>query len=192
MHLHVVSCCNSYDILCKIYASNAMYADTNQINLQCGSSYKVLELHDSYWLQRSCGQGNIFTPVCHSVHRGVSPGSRHPLEHTPPRADTTPLEQTHPPGADTPPGVDTPQEQTPPRADPQSRHLPRSRYPQSRHPLPEQTPPPPRADPPGADTPQSRYPPEQTPPPSPPEQTLGAYGQPAASRHPTGMHYCLV
>ena len=24
-----------------------------------------------YRLQRSCGQGNIFTSVCHSVHRGV-------------------------------------------------------------------------------------------------------------------------
>ena len=24
----------------------------------------------SYRPQRSCGQGNIFTPVCHSVHRG--------------------------------------------------------------------------------------------------------------------------
>ena len=23
-----------------------------------------------YWPQRSCGQGNIFTPVCHSVHKG--------------------------------------------------------------------------------------------------------------------------
>ena len=29
-----------------------------------------------YRPQRSCGQGNIFTPVCHSVHRGgvLSPG----------------------------------------------------------------------------------------------------------------------
>ena len=100
----------------------------------------------NYRPQRSCGQSNIFTPVCHSVHRGVSasvhagipppgadspssrhqPGSRHPLEQTPP----LPQEQTHPPRADTPP------EQTP---NPQP------------HP-PEQTPP-------GADTP-----PEQTPP----------------------------
>ena len=66
----------------------------------------------NYRPQQSCGQGNIFTPVCHSVHRGVSasvhagipsPGSRHP-----------------PLGADTPPGTDT---------SPQSRHPPRSRHP---------------------------------------------------------------
>ena len=101
--------------------------------------------------QRSCGQGNIFAPVCHSVHRGVSnsvhagipqppqeqtpPGSRHPLG-----ADTPwsrhPREQTHPPGSRHPSGADTPQ---------------------SRHP-PEQT------CPLGADTLQSRHPPEQTHP----------------------------
>ena len=27
-----------------------------------------------YRPQRSCGQGNIFTPVCHSVHRGGGDG----------------------------------------------------------------------------------------------------------------------
>ena len=68
-----------------------------------------------YRPQRSCGQGNIFTPVCHSVHRGGGlpqcvmgchpphPRSRHPPEQTPP-------EQT-PPGADPPSSP----EQTPPR-----------------------------------------------------------------------------
>ena len=75
-----------------------------------------------YRPQRSCGQGNIFTPVCHSFcsQGGVGglpqcmlgyhpPGSRHP-----------------PPGADTPLGADTPW----------------SRPPRSRHPPPrEQTPP---------------------------------------------------
>ena len=57
--------------------------------------------------QRSCGQGNIFTPVCHSVHReGVclsacwdTPGSRHPPNR-------------HPPGSRHPP------EQTPPQSRP--------------------------------------------------------------------------
>ena len=98
--------------------------------------------NSDYRPQRSCGQGNIFTPVCHSVHRGgVSasvhagiphPPSRHPLEQTPPQS-------RHPPRVDTPP----------------------SRHPhQSRHP-PEQTcPPPPRAD----MSPQADIPPEQTPP----------------------------
>ena len=54
-----------------------------------------------YRPQRSCGQGNIFTPVCHSVHRGgVLPqcmlgyqpplsGSRHP-----------PRTRHHPPGGE--------------------------------------------------------------------------------------------
>ena len=50
--------------------------------------------------KRSLGQGNIFTPVCHSVHRGGSasvhdgippPPSRHP-----PEAGTPPQEQTPP------------------------------------------------------------------------------------------------
>ena len=42
--------------------------------------------------KRSLGQGNIFTPVCHSVHRGVclsacwdAPGTMHPQDHAPPR-----------------------------------------------------------------------------------------------------------
>ena len=47
-----------------------------------------------YRPQRSCGQGNIFTPVCHSVHGGVCPSACW---------DTTP------------PGADTPPDQTPPR-----------------------------------------------------------------------------
>ena len=110
-----------------------------------------------YWSQRSCGQGNIFTPVCHSVHRrgGVClsacwdttpqsrhpPGSRHPLEQTPPGSRHPPWKQTHPlsrhpPGADTSPQSRHPPEQTPPRADTPweqtpswSRHPPGSRHP---------------------------------------------------------------
>ena len=96
-----------------------------------------------YRPQRSCGQGYVFTRVCHSVntgggvfasvHAGIpSPRSRHP----PPGAD--------PPGTDTPPrsrhtpGADTPQEQTPPGSRP---HLGANTPPGSRHPLP-----PPEAD----------------------------------------------
>ena len=53
-------------------------------------------MHSCYRPQRSCGQGNIFTPVCHSVHRGGMseadpPGSRHP-----------PLLGRRPPGRYTP------------------------------------------------------------------------------------------
>ena len=65
--------------------------------------------------QQSCDQGNIFTPVCHSVHRGVclsacwdtTPPGAHPLEQTPhpPRPD--------PPGAD-PPGANPPGTRPPP------------------------------------------------------------------------------
>ena len=48
----------------------------------------------------SLGQGNVFTPVCHSVHRGVYPSiqwGRHP----PPKADMPSLGR-HLPQADSP------------------------------------------------------------------------------------------
>ena len=74
------------------------------------------------------GQGNVFTGVCDSVNRGVSasvhagihpPGSRHPLEQTPPSrhrptwsrhppSSRHPHQSRHPQGADTPLGADTP------------------------------------------------------------------------------------
>ena len=66
---------------------------------------------NNYRPQRSCGQGNIFTPVCHSVHGGGclpqcmlgyhNPRSRHPPEQTPPE-QTPPRKQTSPEGVDTP------------------------------------------------------------------------------------------
>ena len=97
-----------------------------------------------YRPQRSCGQGNIFTLVCHSVHRGVSASVHAGIPH-PPGADT-PWEQTPPgavtpTGADTPLAADTPRQQTPPwqQTPPRSRHPPRADNP------PEQTPPPPRS-----------------------------------------------
>ena len=71
--------------------------------------------------KRSLGQGNIFTPVCHSVHRGGGlpqcmlgyhpttagtrhiPWSRHPPDQAPP----TPPGTRHPPGPGTlPPGAE--------------------------------------------------------------------------------------
>ena len=100
------------------------------------------------------GQGNVFTGVCDSLHRGEGvclsacwdtppgadppqtrhpPGSRHPPGADPP--------SRHPPGSRQPPGPDTtPQPGTPPGADPpRSRHTPQTRYPdqtppQTRHP----------------------------------------------------------
>ena len=65
---------------------------------------------------KKLGQGNVFTPVCHCVHRGVSasvhagihPLSRHPLPWADtPWADTpgqTPPGQKHPLGRNTPLG----------------------------------------------------------------------------------------
>ena len=70
--------------------------------------------HHCYQPQRSCGQGNVFTGACDSVHRGRGvclsacwntthpPGSRHPTKQTP--RSRHPREQTHTPPEQTPPG----------------------------------------------------------------------------------------
>ena len=73
--------------------------------------------------KRSLGQGNIFAPVCHSVHRGRVPGQVHPTAGTPPgqvhpRAGAPPG-QVHPQAgtphwAGTPPWVGTPPRQVHP------------------------------------------------------------------------------
>ena len=111
-----------------------MLAQKLTLNLEAGSQFRSFEIITArnevvakvifwesisliwnyYRPQRSCGQGNIFTPVYHSIHGEVSasvhagmpppgraypPWSRHPPEQTPPRAD--------PPGPD-PPKADTP------------------------------------------------------------------------------------
>ena len=63
-----------------------------------------------YRPQRNCGQGNIFTPVCHSVHRGVclsacwdttTPGKETPPARRPPQEGDTPRRR-HPPAKETP------------------------------------------------------------------------------------------
>ena len=96
-----------------------------------------------YRLQRSCGQGNIFTPVCHSfcsqggrgsasVHAGIphpppprsrhpSPGTRHPRSRHPPRT-RHPLEQTPTREHTPPPWEQTPPDQTPPPPGSRLRH----------------------------------------------------------------------
>ena len=73
----------------------------------------------NYRAQRSCGQGNIFTPVCHSFcsQGGVCLSAC--WDTTPPNQIPTPPDQTPPPRADTPP------DQTP---TPGSRHPPGSRH----------------------------------------------------------------
>ena len=102
-----------------------------------------------YLPQRSCGQGNIFTPVCHSfcsqrgsasVHAGIPPPGSRPSWSRPPRADI-PQEQTAL-------GADPPWEQTPPGSRP-----PWEQTPQEQTPPWEQTPLEQTLPPPGADTP---------------------------------------
>ena len=65
-----------------------------------------------YRPKRSFGQGNIFTPVCHSVHRGEyltrypPPRTRYtPPDQEPPRDQVhpTPPQTRYPPGSGTPP-----------------------------------------------------------------------------------------
>ena len=101
-----------------------------------------------YRPQRSCGQGNIFTPVCHSVHRGVpglGGGIPQGTEADPPDQAHTPLDQTHHPPDQThhpPPRTrhTTPQTRHPPTRHPpdQTHHplpLDQTHTPQTRHPL---------------------------------------------------------
>ena len=56
---------------------------------------------DFYRPKRSFGQGNIFTPVCHSVHRGgLLPDRQSPPPETrppPPRDQSTPSQDQTPP-----------------------------------------------------------------------------------------------
>ena len=176
-------------LIFKRHHRPALAADAvTTADAQCGYTLRSRHTAELWYMlyfyrpQRSCGQGNIFTPVCHSVHGGCLPQCM--LGYHTPRADT-PL-SWHPPGAD-PPGADTLWEQTPPRAEtpppradpPRSRHPPRADTPQSRHPLEQK---PPRADTPGEQTlpreqtaPWSRHTPPSTPP---QEQT------PPGNRHP--------
>ena len=54
-----------------------------------------------YRPQRRCGQGNVFTAVCDSVHRGVLP--RRPPQEGGPLPRRPPPQEGHPPKRDTPP-----------------------------------------------------------------------------------------
>ena len=64
--------------------------------------------------KRSLGQGNIFTPVCHSVHRGVCLSACW---------DTTPPRSRHPPWSRSPPRSRSPQEKTPPDQPPREQSM---------------------------------------------------------------------
>ena len=95
--------------------------------LECFVVYFSCECY--YRPQRSCGQGNIFTPVCHSVHRGPGvseaeppppkvrpPGRRYPRQHTPP--GSRPIPGSRPPGSRHHPQQTSPRTRpAPPEAD---------------------------------------------------------------------------
>ena len=111
--------------------------------------------------KRSLGQGNIFTPVCHSVHRGgvclsacwdTTHWTMHPL----------PLDHA-PPGTMHPSSTCTPPDHAPPPNRPCTTPTPR-----------DHAPPP---------TPRDHAPPPAT------EHTW-RHGQRAGGTHPTGMHSC--
>ena len=128
---------------------------------------------DSPQTKRSLGQGNIFAPVCHSVHGGreylgryILPEQVHPPRQVHPLGRYTPNRYT--PRQVHPLGMYTPQAGTPPWAGSPPTGTPPGRYtPQQVHPL-------------GRYIPPGRY----TPHPSPSE------GQCAGGTHPTGMHSC--
>ena len=77
--------------------TNGFQKLTNQHQFRSSSSILV-QIY--YQPQRSCGQGNIFTPVCHSVHGGVSSRESPPCQGDPPGPDPTPPDQ-NPPGKQT-------------------------------------------------------------------------------------------
>ena len=125
---------NSKDLIFSSLKCSVQF-EVKRIILVKSNSRKVRLSHQSdcslidsyiyfYWPQQSCGQGNIFTPVCHSVHRGGlpqcmlgyhPPREQSPLEQTP--QSRHPLGQTPPPPEQTPPKQTPPWEQTPPEAD---------------------------------------------------------------------------
>ena len=127
------------------------------------SFLRVRNISDFYRPQRSCGQGNIFTPVCHSFCSQGAGG----------------LPQCilgyHLPGTS----------QTPPPWDQADIPLAPGRHPQDQADTPQD-----QADTPWdqADTPgPGRHPPG---PGRPPGKQTPAYGLRAAATHPTGMHSC--
>ena len=133
-----------------------------------------------YRPQRSCGQGNVFTGVCLSTGGGRVSASVHAgMTDSPDQA----------------PGRHTPRDQTDTN-DPADRPRP------GRHPPRPGRPPGPGRPPRLAQTPWTRQtPPDQadpTPKPPwtrqtpPPQKQTPAYGLRAASRHPTGMHSCVI
>ena len=133
-----------------------------------------------YRPQRSRGQGNVFTTVCHSFcSQGGGGLPQYMLGYQPPQSRHPPPRSRHP-RPPPPPRPDTPGPPTP-RPDTPGSRPPRADPPQSRHQAPQ---------PPLTRHPQSRPPRPDTP--LPPGKQTPAYGQRAAGTHPTGMQYCSI
>ena len=128
--------------------------------------------------KRSLGQGNIFAPVCYSVHRGGSTWAGTPSAGTPnppPPGRYTPLGRYNPPGRYTPWQVHLTGRYTPRQVLP-GRYTPWAGTPPGRYTHP------------WAGTPTlGRY----TPGRYTTRQCMLGYGQQAGGTHPTGMHSCL-
>ena len=108
---------------------------------------KMYPKSNCYRPQRSCGQGNVFTAVCDSVHRGGlqqgeppgkenPPGRRTPWEGEPPRRRThregEAPQEGKPPPEEEPPGKQNPPKETPPRRPPRKENPPRKVNPPGR------------------------------------------------------------
>ena len=109
-------------MLSRCITGDALAVKIMLYHQQCGTNCTLFTGR-----KRSLGQGNIFTPVCHSVHRGKYL-TRYPLgPGTAPRPGTPPWDQVHPLGPGTPPWDQV--------------HSPGTRYtPQTRSPLGPGTP----------------------------------------------------
>ena len=116
---HDIGCCTSGGVASATTATATTTAAASATTavpavLQVPTT-QVIQLN-FYRPQRSCGQGNTFTLVCHSVHKGGCrstcwdtnpPGTRPPPRTRPPR-DQTPPQSRHPPRDQTPPRKLTP------------------------------------------------------------------------------------
>ena len=125
--------------------------------------------------KRNMGQGNVFTCLCHSVHRGEGVSFWAETHQTETPQTETPLDRA--------PLIETPLDRDPSRQRPLWTETP-DRDPRQRPPRQR---PPPDSDPAG-----QRFPPqtETLPPETPPRQkTLAAMV--AGSMRPTGMHTCF-
>ena len=124
------------NIICSfLFGKRYEYGDKEFIELQHCID-KIFEfigtcsmINHFYQPQRSCGQGNIFTPVCHSVHRGGGlpqcmlgchpSGRRHhpPLCQGDPPAKETPRKEAPPAKETPPPEGGIPRKETPREGD---------------------------------------------------------------------------